>query len=157
MELENHLGLNDKARFRDIWLGSTFAVWLDASTLQVLAEFIIELADEHSTVPSFKKALAENGADFEESFVSSLLNLIQKLRPPKSKRAVSDGGTLPPQKAEKVGKFPSLSMENTGKYGRAAEVLSPAAPSRTPGVRDASFECACTASLLGLLRCGERI
>jgi hypothetical protein len=67
---------------------------------KVLAEFIIELADEHSSVPSFKKALAENGADFEESFVSSLLNLIQKLRPPKSKRAASDGGTTPLRKAE---------------------------------------------------------
>ena len=48
-ELENHLGINDKD----------------------LAEFIIALADKHSSLEKFKAALAKNGAEFPVSGVIS--------------------------------------------------------------------------------------
>lgn len=61
-ELDNHLGINDKD----------------------LAEFIIMLSEKNPTLDKFRAALAENGAEFPESFTSNLLRLIQKMQPIKS-------------------------------------------------------------------------
>ncbi|RMX42316.1 hypothetical protein pdam_00014654 [Pocillopora damicornis] len=58
-ELDNHLGINDKD----------------------LAEFIIMLGERNSTIDKFQAALAENGAEFPDSFASNLLRLIQKMKP----------------------------------------------------------------------------
>ncbi|KAJ7381295.1 ATP-dependent RNA helicase dhx8 [Desmophyllum pertusum] len=58
-ELDNHLGINDKD----------------------LAEFIIMLGERNSSLDKFQAALAENGAEFPESFTSNLLRLIQKMKP----------------------------------------------------------------------------
>ncbi|GFW57196.1 ATP-dependent RNA helicase DHX8 [Trichonephila clavipes] len=57
-ELNNHLGINDKD----------------------LAEFIIDLAGKNDTLESFKKALDENGAEFTESFISTLLRIIKVMK-----------------------------------------------------------------------------
>ncbi|GFY39529.1 ATP-dependent RNA helicase DHX8 [Trichonephila inaurata madagascariensis] len=57
-ELNNHLGINDKD----------------------LAEFIIDLAGKNDTLESFKKALDENGAEFTESFISTLLRIIKLMK-----------------------------------------------------------------------------
>ncbi|GFQ88191.1 ATP-dependent RNA helicase DHX8 [Trichonephila clavata] len=57
-ELNNHLGINDKD----------------------LAEFIIDLAGKNDTLESFKKALDENGAEFTESFISTLLRIIKQMK-----------------------------------------------------------------------------
>lgn len=90
-EFENHLGLTDK----------------------VLAEFVIDLADKHSTVSSFNKALLENGAEFPESFVANLYNIIQKMRPHKAKQQnkaaeeASEEDTI-----QLVKSFPGLAMPN---------------------------------------------
>jgi ATP-dependent RNA helicase DHX8/PRP22 len=56
-ELDNHLGLSDKT----------------------LAEFIIHLAKENSDPKAFQKALADNGADFPESFAQNLLRIIVRM------------------------------------------------------------------------------
>eukprot|EP00291_Cryptomonas_curvata_P008203 CAMPEP_0172190876 /NCGR_PEP_ID=MMETSP1050-20130122/23365_1 /TAXON_ID=233186 /ORGANISM="Cryptomonas curvata, Strain CCAP979/52" /LENGTH=87 /DNA_ID=CAMNT_0012865815 /DNA_START=133 /DNA_END=392 /DNA_ORIENTATION=- len=58
-ELENHVGVGDKT----------------------LAEFIIELTDQNPTLPGFIRALERNGAEFPDSFTSSLHALIMRLRP----------------------------------------------------------------------------
>ena len=60
-ELKNHIGVDDKT----------------------LAEFIIELAQENSTLPAFMRALDENGAEFPEDFASTLLHLVQTMAPRK--------------------------------------------------------------------------
>merc|ERR1711915_971346 len=60
VELENHLGLNDKD----------------------VAEFIIALAEKSKHLEKFKKELEENGGDqFADSFVESLWRLIQHMMP----------------------------------------------------------------------------
>ena len=50
-ELDNHYSLNDKD----------------------LAEFIIDLAQKNKDAEQFKKVLAENGAEFADSFVENIL------------------------------------------------------------------------------------
>lgn len=86
-EFENHLGLTDK----------------------VLAEFVIDLADKHPNAGSFNKALLENGAEFPESFVANLYNIIQKMRPHKAKQT-QDAPAEEPDKLVKA--FPGLAMPN---------------------------------------------
>ncbi|XP_048579311.1 ATP-dependent RNA helicase DHX8 isoform X2 [Nematostella vectensis] len=92
-ELDNHLGINDKD----------------------LAEFIIALAEKNSTLDSFKSALAENGAEFPDSFTSNLLRLIQKMKPSEvvpagpSKDNTTDE-TIDPDLYAKKKKFPGLSI-----------------------------------------------
>ncbi|KFD51542.1 hypothetical protein M514_07592 [Trichuris suis] len=54
-DLENHLGINDKD----------------------LAEFVIDLAKRNPTLEGFKSALAENGAEFDDSLSSSLLRRVK--------------------------------------------------------------------------------
>jgi ATP-dependent RNA helicase DHX8/PRP22 len=58
-ELDNHLGLSDKT----------------------LAEFIIHLADRHTTAAAFTEALNQNGAQFPASFAENLLRIIQAMKP----------------------------------------------------------------------------
>ena len=63
-ELDNHYKLND----------------------QDLAEFIINLADQANyDFEKFKNLLKENDADFADSFVASLLRLIQHMIPKEKK------------------------------------------------------------------------
>ena len=50
-ELDNHYSLNDKD----------------------LAEFLIELAKKNPELEKFRAVLAENGAEFSESFVENIL------------------------------------------------------------------------------------
>ena len=57
-ELENHLGIGDKT----------------------LAEFIISLSEGNETVPKFSKVLRENGAEMPDSFVGTLLGIIQRMK-----------------------------------------------------------------------------
>lgn len=71
-ELENHLGLNDKD----------------------LAEFIIDLAQKNTTFDKFKAALERNGAEFDDSFISNLLRLIQHMQPKKRDAAGDSKPTL---------------------------------------------------------------
>jgi ATP-dependent RNA helicase DHX8/PRP22 len=60
-ELDNHYSMNDKD----------------------LAEFIIDLAEKHPNPADFKRVLAENGAEFAESFVDNLLRIIKHMMPQK--------------------------------------------------------------------------
>lgn len=63
IELENHLGLNDKD----------------------LAEFVIALAEKNKTFDKFKNVLLENGAEFSDSLITNLLRLIQHMKSASSK------------------------------------------------------------------------
>lgn len=63
IELENHLGLNDKD----------------------LAEFVIALAEKNKTFDKFKNVLMENGAEFSDSLITNLLRLIQHMKSASSK------------------------------------------------------------------------
>ncbi|XP_077357992.1 ATP-dependent RNA helicase DHX8-like isoform X2 [Festucalex cinctus] len=57
-ELENHLGISEKD----------------------LAEFIISLADKHSTFGEFKAALTKNGAEFTETLTTNLFRIIKTMQ-----------------------------------------------------------------------------
>ena len=59
MELDNHLGVNDKD----------------------LAEFIIHMAQSNETYEAFRTELANNQADFPDSFSSNLYRIVQKMLP----------------------------------------------------------------------------
>ncbi|XP_053689377.1 ATP-dependent RNA helicase DHX8 [Sabethes cyaneus] len=94
-ELENHLGLNDKD----------------------LAEFIIDLADKNPSLDGFKKVLAENGAEFSESFISNLLRIIQLMKPPKQKKGGTQYSDFEDDDRVKnlAMKFPGLAIPNAKK------------------------------------------
>jgi len=62
-ELDNHLGLNDKD----------------------LAEFIIALAEKHTTFDAFKAVMLENGGEFSDSLIANLLRLIKHMKSASSK------------------------------------------------------------------------
>ena len=63
IELENHLGLDDKD----------------------LAEFVIALAEKNKHFDKFKNVLLENGAEFSDSLITNLLRLIQHMKSASSK------------------------------------------------------------------------
>ncbi|KAL3268525.1 hypothetical protein HHI36_007634 [Cryptolaemus montrouzieri] len=86
IELENHMGIKD----RD------------------LAEFIIHLSERHDTFPSFKEALISNGAEFSDSFITTLLRLIQHMKPKKNVTETS----FPDKKNSSAQKFPCLAISN---------------------------------------------
>lgn len=94
VELENHLGVNDKD----------------------VAEFIISLAEKSKRLDKFKKELEENGGDqFAESFVESLWRLIQHMMP-----SITSGPTAKyevpvkykNEKDKKMALFPFLALPN---------------------------------------------
>lgn len=74
------------------------------------AEFIIHLSETNNTLEDFKKVLAENGAEFSESFVANLLRIIQHMKPTKnttSSSSVKNGN------ADNLAlKFPGLAIPN---------------------------------------------
>lgn len=86
-ELENHLGMNDKD----------------------LAEFIIHLSEKHNNLESFKKVLAENGAEFSDSFVANLLRIIQHMKPNKKGANPANNASKATTLAER---FPALTIPN---------------------------------------------
>ena len=79
-ELDNHLGLNDK----DVAGACVLRERLPSDS----AEFVVHLVEENPTFDSFKKALIAQdlGDQFEDSFISNLLRLIQRMKPPKKRR-----------------------------------------------------------------------
>lgn len=86
-ELDNHLGLNDKD----------------------LAEFIIDLAEEHHAFDDFKRVLLENGAEFSDSFITNLLRIIQLMKP----SPTTTHASLSNLKADSLAyKFPGLAIAN---------------------------------------------
>ncbi|XP_037092535.1 ATP-dependent RNA helicase DHX8-like [Pollicipes pollicipes] len=101
-ELDNHLGINDKD----------------------LAEFIIALAQKHTTFGAFKRVLEQNGAEFPDSLTASLLRIIQLMRPvgaePSAATAATaaaetDGGRLDPghtRQEERRALVPALALKN---------------------------------------------
>ncbi|CAH0746915.1 unnamed protein product [Bemisia tabaci] len=94
-ELENHFGLNDKD----------------------LAEFIIDLADKNSDLKSFKAALEENGAEFQDSFVENLLRIIHTMRPKSEEKSKSIRNDDALSK-----KFPGLAIKNDVKRKDVSEI-----------------------------------
>lgn len=89
-ELDNHVGVGDKT----------------------LAEFIIDLAEKHDNVSAFQRALEENGAEFPDSFVTSLHALIVRLLPkkvPLSQEAAAKKNV----ENKSTEKFPGLAMKNS--------------------------------------------
>lgn len=88
-ELENHLGMNDKD----------------------LAEFIIHLAEKNPEQEAFKRVLAENGAEFSDSFITNLLRIIQHMKPALSKASGLSGKLISKQDVL-TEKFPGLAIPN---------------------------------------------
>eukprot|EP01083_Nonionella_stella_P081646 225024_1 len=103
-ELENHVGLSDS----------------------VLAEFIIDLAGKNDSPKTFQRALAENGAEFEDSFVESMFRIVQRMRPKQKKPTEAEAEA---KKPSADCKYPGLAMPNT-------EPLVPEATSAPPPKRD---------------------
>ncbi|GBC07721.1 hypothetical protein RclHR1_07650008 [Rhizophagus clarus] len=95
-ELVNHTGINDKT----------------------LAEFVINLHEQRRTLPEFKKALTDAGAEFPESFINTLDRLIQKMNPKYKVKEKVKGNNEDDNKVdydrydpdEKAKLFPSLAM-----------------------------------------------
>uniref|UniRef100_A0A1Q3F680 RNA helicase n=1 Tax=Culex tarsalis TaxID=7177 RepID=A0A1Q3F680_CULTA len=92
-ELENHLGLNDKD----------------------LAEFIIDLAEKNPTEDGFRRVLAENGAEFSESFTANLLRIIQLMKPAKNRGGASEFERDDDRVGSLACKFPGLAIPNAKK------------------------------------------
>ena len=95
-ELENHVGIGDKT----------------------LAEFIIDLAKKNPNLQSFQRALESNGAEFPDSFVSTLHALIQRLLPKKAATATpgapsSAGKTAGAASDAISARFPGLAIPDT--------------------------------------------
>lgn len=123
-ELDNHLGLNDKD------LGKTCSKQkannfrlqqqqqLQGSNiflLSIVAEFIIDLSEKHTTFESFKTVLIENGAEFPDSFVTNLLRIIQLMKPSSSgahhqSTFISNSD---PNADRLANKFPGLAIPNS--------------------------------------------
>ncbi|KAM7370466.1 hypothetical protein PAMP_010013 [Pampus punctatissimus] len=83
-ELENHLGISEKD----------------------LAEFVISLAEKHTTFEEFKAILTQNGADFTDTLIGNLLRLIQTMRPSPS---TSKAPIQPKSEKDKLKeKYPAL-------------------------------------------------
>lgn len=84
-ELDNHYNLNDKD----------------------LAEFIIDIAGKNPVFADFKRVLADNGAEFTDSFVENLLRIIKHMKP--AVKAPLD----PVTKADRLANaFPALARAN---------------------------------------------
>ncbi|XP_042229267.1 ATP-dependent RNA helicase DHX8-like isoform X1 [Homarus americanus] len=99
VELENHLGLNDKD----------------------VAEFIISLAEKSKRLDKFKKELEDNGGDqFADSFVESLWRLIQHMMPsltavPASEKIKEEANKPKTDKERKRALLPFLALPNDPK------------------------------------------
>ena len=86
-ELDNHYSLNDKVSILGYLALPCFSSSLispdqlqlqllcavSSFTAQDLAEFIIDLAEKNSELTAFTKALADNGAEFADSFIENIL------------------------------------------------------------------------------------
>jgi ATP-dependent RNA helicase DHX8/PRP22 len=98
-ELDAHIGMSDKT----------------------LAEFIIDLSDQNPDPAVFNKALIENGAEFGESFVGTLLRIIQssernqkRLRSSKTHAVAADtAGDDSAVGDVRAKQFPGLSLKNS--------------------------------------------
>jgi ATP-dependent RNA helicase DHX8/PRP22 len=90
-ELDNHLGFSEKT----------------------LAEFIIFLAEKHSDAKEFQTVLAENGAEFPDSFAENLHRIIRRITQPTARQTTA---ALPvvtvPRSAHDI-MFPGLALQNT--------------------------------------------
>ena len=75
---------------------------------KTLAEFIIDLSADHATPQSFAAALEANGAELPLAFCTTLLSLINHMRPGKAASA----GVAPPS-AERAAKYPGLALPNS--------------------------------------------
>ncbi|CAM6098026.1 unnamed protein product [Calypogeia fissa] len=114
-ELESHVGCADK----------------------ILAEFIIDLAQQRDTVESFAKQLKANGAEMPEYFVKTLLTIIHAILPPKSSGKSKVGvdepkGAFPglavPDNKQRVKELEKeLELENSRARERAEREKSPRA------------------------------
>lgn len=89
-ELDNHLGFSEKT----------------------LAEFIIHLANQHSSASSFQAALLENGAEFPSSFAENLYRIILKITNPKSAESAVPKPVIIPRNQEDI-LYPGLARPNT--------------------------------------------
>jgi ATP-dependent RNA helicase DHX8/PRP22 len=99
-ELDNHLGVNDKD----------------------LAEFIIHMAQSSDSYDIFRKNLAENDADFPDSFSSNLYRIVQKMLPTQPKKTTlennNNNGTTNEQSRQLIdvglrkAMFPMLAKPN---------------------------------------------
>ena len=124
-ELDNHYNMNDKD----------------------LAEFIIDLADKNPSFDSFKKVLAENGAEFADSFIENILRIIQHMMPKKSGDKSGGGGggggkldylkeQLPflalPNDEKELPKAPPVVEEKNEEVDDMMSFLESMAPSKQP-------------------------
>lgn len=119
-ELDNHLGISDKT----------------------LAEFIIDLADQHGDAGAFHSALQENGAEVAESFAANLLTIIQRMRPAKKSTkggAVAAAAAKPSRQLEGAAKsFPGLAAADTLSKELNPNVGELEASPERPRARDSS-------------------
>lgn len=77
-----------------------------------VAEFIIHLSEKHNTLPAFKRVLAENGAEFSDSFVENLLRIIQHMRPNLNSNSSCTSKYINPKADTLAEKFPGLAIPN---------------------------------------------
>lgn len=110
-ELDNHLGIGDKT----------------------LAEFIISLADGHTTPAGFRECLAANGAEVPLDFCATLLTIIKRLRPATATAGSGGAAALAGAGADAGAapvKYPGLAKADTRQ--RAAELSKELIGDRNP-------------------------
>jgi len=78
---------------------------------------VINLHEQHRTLPDFKNALTDAGAEFPESFINTLDRLIQKMNPKykikgkiKEENSEGEDNNLGYDPDEKAKLFPGLAM-----------------------------------------------
>lgn len=92
-ELENHIGIGDKD----------------------LAEFLIDLESKTRKLDAFIKALHENGgSEFPDSFVESIFNLIQRMKPKKKESDETDKVEQETKITPKMPAVPALAQRFPG-------------------------------------------
>ncbi|KAI3389522.1 hypothetical protein SNEBB_005771 [Seison nebaliae] len=100
VELENHLQMNDK----------------------VLAEFIINLADQNDNVEKFREALVACQAQMSESFITNLYRLINRLRPPKQQRKLNEKSERRKEKKKSKKSGSNLKSDEKMKKKKLSEI-----------------------------------
>lgn len=96
VELENHVGVADKT----------------------LAEFVIDLAQGQNDVESYRRKLAEHGAELPAAFVSTLYNIILKMKPKTNAKATQANETKNGSEAPTDTRFTGLCIPDTREQAR---------------------------------------
>ena len=85
---------------------------------KTLAEFVIDLAQGQNDVESYRRKLAEHGAELPAAFVSTLYNIILKMKPKTNAKATQANETKNGSEAPTDTRFTGLCIPDTREQAR---------------------------------------